>query len=90
MGSVPPSGVVIEVLVYYQGTWQPNRTPRTDGRWRVRVAYRFHRVWLIPVSLRAQWDQARFPYGDGSVSQYGPGGHLRLRTVHHNGVGTLY
>jgi 5-hydroxyisourate hydrolase-like protein (transthyretin family) len=66
MGSVPAGGVVVELLVYYQGSWQPIRTPRTDDRGRVRVAYRFHRAYgWFPFWLRVRQGQVGFPYGDG-------------------------
>jgi len=66
MGRVPAGGVVVEVLVYYQGAWQPIRTPRSDGQGRVRVAYRFHRAYgRFPFRLRVRRGQEGFPYGDG-------------------------
>ena len=66
MGDVPAGGVVVEVLVYYQGGWQPIRTPRSDGRGRVRVAYRFHQAYgRFPFRLRVRRGQIGFPYGDG-------------------------
>lgn len=66
LGRVPAGGVVVEVLVYYQGVWEPIRTPRTDTRGRVRVVYRFHRAFgRFPFRLRVRRGQAGFPYGDG-------------------------
>jgi hypothetical protein len=66
MGPVPAGGVVVEVLVYYQGGWEPIRTPRCDGSGRVRVAYRFHRAYgRFPFRLRVRRGQVGFPYGDG-------------------------
>ncbi|MGH2878310.1 MAG: hypothetical protein ACRDK4_01715 [Solirubrobacteraceae bacterium] len=65
-GRVPAGGVVVEVLVYYQGVWEPIRTPRSDRLGRVRVAYRFHRAFgRFPFRLRVRRGQAGFPYGDG-------------------------
>jgi hypothetical protein len=66
LGRVPAGGVVVEVLVYYQGVWEPIRTPRSDRYGRVRVAYRFHRAYgRFPFRLRVRRGQAGFPYGDG-------------------------
>lgn len=64
LGSVPPHGVVVEVLVYYLGAWQPVRTPRTSGSGRFRVSYRFHQAYgEFPFRLRVRDGQVGFPYG---------------------------
>jgi hypothetical protein len=65
LGFVPPRGVVVEVLVYYLGQWQPIRTPRTSGSGRLRVSYRFnHASGQFPFRLRVRDGQAGFPYGE--------------------------
>lgn len=66
LGVVPPHGVVVEVLVYYLGQWQPIRTPRTSGSGRLRVSYRFNRAsGQFPFRLRVRDGQVGFPYGEG-------------------------
>jgi hypothetical protein len=66
LGSVPPRGVVVEVLVYYLGAWQPIRTPRTSGSGGFRVSYRFHHAYgEFPFRLRVREGQVGFPYGGG-------------------------
>jgi 5-hydroxyisourate hydrolase-like protein (transthyretin family) len=66
LGVVPPHGVVVEVLVYYLGQWQPIRTPRTSGAGRFQVSYRFnHATGQFPFRLRIRDGQAGFPYGEG-------------------------
>lgn len=65
LGVVPARGVVVEVLVYYLGAWQPVRTPRTDSFGRLRVLYRFHRArGEFPFRLRVRDGQVGFPYGE--------------------------
>ena len=66
LGVVPSRGVVVEVLVYYLGVWQPIRTPRTSGDGRFRVSYRFHRAFgEFPFRVRVRDGQVGFPYGGG-------------------------
>lgn len=66
LGVVPPRGVVVEVLVYYLGQWQPIRTPRTSGSGRLHVSYRFnHASGQFPFRLRVRDGQVGFPYGEG-------------------------
>lgn len=66
LGVVPPRGIVVEVLVYYLGAWQPVRTPRTSGSGGFRVTYRFHRArGVFPFRLRVRDGQVGFPYGGG-------------------------
>lgn len=63
LGVLPAHGVVVEVLVYYLGAWQPIRTPRTTPNGRVRLAYRFHQATgQFPFRLRVRYGQAGFPY----------------------------
>ncbi len=65
LGVVPAHGVVVEVLVYYLGQWQPIRTPRTSGSGRLRVSYRFnHATGQFPFRLRIRDGQIGFPYGE--------------------------
>jgi hypothetical protein len=66
LGVVPSHGVVVEVLVYYLGTWQPIRTPRTSATGRFRVRYRFHQArGQFPFELLVRDGQVGFPYGEG-------------------------
>lgn len=65
LGLVPPDGIVVEVLVYYLGQWQPIRTPRTGPEGRLRVRYRFHQACgQFPFRLRVRYGQVGFPYGE--------------------------
>jgi 5-hydroxyisourate hydrolase-like protein (transthyretin family) len=65
LGVVPTDGVVVEVLVYYLGQWQPIRTPRTRPDGRLRVIYDFHHATgEFPFRLRVRYGQAGFPYGE--------------------------
>lgn len=67
LGVVPPHGVVVEVLVYYQGAWEPIRTPRTARTGWFRLRYRFHQaLGRFPFALRVRDGQAGFPYAEGS------------------------
>jgi hypothetical protein len=67
LGVVPRRGVVVEVLVYYHGGWQPIRTPRTDSLGRFRVFYRFDRAYGIwPFEARVRDGQVGFPYSEAS------------------------
>lgn len=70
LGLLPPHGVVVEVLVYYLGAWQPIRTPRTSGAGRFRLSYSFHQArGVFPFRLRVRDGQAGFPYG-GACSEW--------------------
>ncbi len=65
LGLIPAQGVVVEVLVYYLGQWQPIRTPRTTPDGRLRVRYQFHQATgQFPFRLRVRYGQAGFPYGE--------------------------
>ncbi|MGC2372538.1 MAG: hypothetical protein WA484_01565 [Solirubrobacteraceae bacterium] len=65
LGVVPAHGVVVEVLVYYLGQWQPIRTPRTSSAGGFRVRYRFHHArGQFPFELRVRDGQVGFPYGE--------------------------
>ncbi len=65
LGVVPPNGIVVEVLVYYLGQWQPIRTPRTTPDGSLRVRYRFHRAsGEFPFRLRVRYGQVGFPYAE--------------------------
>jgi hypothetical protein len=62
-GQVPPTGVVVELLVHYLGHWEPFRTTRTGRSGAFRVAYRFEGGrGLFPFRARIRADQAGFPY----------------------------
>lgn len=63
LGISPPNRIVVEVLVYYQGAWQPIRTPWTDRWGRIRLRYRFHHArGQFPFALRVRAAQIGFPY----------------------------
>lgn len=65
LGVLPADGVVVEVLVYYLGHWQPIRTPRTGPDGRLRLNYRFHQAsGQFPFRLRVRYGQVGFPYGE--------------------------
>lgn len=65
LGTVPTDGVVVEVLVYYLGQWQPIRTPRTRPDGHLRVKYQFHQATgQFPFRLRVRYGQIGFPYGE--------------------------
>jgi 5-hydroxyisourate hydrolase-like protein (transthyretin family) len=65
LGVLPAHGVVVEVLVYYLGQWQPIRTPRTGPDGRLRLNYRFHQATgQFPFRLRVRYGQIGFPYGE--------------------------
>jgi hypothetical protein len=66
LGRVPRSGVLVELLVRYQGSWEPFRDPRTDATGRFRVRYRFQgAVGRFPFRARVPGGQAAYPYADG-------------------------
>jgi len=65
LGVIPAHGVVVEVLIYYLGEWQPIRTPRTGQNGRLRLNYRFHQATgQFPFRLRVRYEQIGFPYGE--------------------------
>lgn len=65
LGDIPSDGVVVEILVYYLGQWQPIRTPRTRPNGRLLVDYRFHQATgEFPFRLRIRYGQVGFPYGE--------------------------
>ncbi len=67
LGVIPTSGIVVEVLVYYLGQWQPIRTPRTRPDGRLRINYQFHQATgQFPFRLRVRYGQVGFPYGEAS------------------------
>lgn len=65
LGIIPTNGIVVEVLIYYLGQWQPIRTPRTESHGRLRVNYQFHQATgQFPFRLRVRYGQIGFPYGE--------------------------
>jgi hypothetical protein len=40
-GPIPRHDVIIDLLVFYRGQWEPFRTPQTDRSGRFTVRYRF-------------------------------------------------
>lgn len=66
-GPLPPSGVVVELLVHYYGAWQPFRDPHTDGSGHFRVRYQFQgAIGRYPFRAEVLGGQAGFPYADGA------------------------
>jgi 5-hydroxyisourate hydrolase-like protein (transthyretin family) len=66
LGNVPAHGVVVELLVYYEGQWQPIRTPRTTGAGSFRAVYQFHQAYgQFPFKAGVRGGQAGFPYRGG-------------------------
>jgi hypothetical protein len=63
LGTVLTHGVVVELLVYYQGQWQPIRTPRTDSMGRFRTRYQFHHAYgQFPFTAGVRGGQVGFPF----------------------------
>ncbi len=68
-GSVPPSGVYVELLVHYHGAWQPFRDPHTTSSGRFRVRYQFQgAIGRFPFRAQALGGQGGFPYASGTSS----------------------
>jgi hypothetical protein len=68
-GTVPRSGVIVELLVHYRGAWEPFRTPRTDGRGSFSARYQFQgALGRFPFRAEVPSGQAGFPYVDGHSS----------------------
>jgi 5-hydroxyisourate hydrolase-like protein (transthyretin family) len=66
LGQIPHTGVVVEVLVYYHGCWEPIRTPRTDSNGHFTLRYQFQRAYgRFPFALRIRYGQIGFPYSGG-------------------------
>jgi 5-hydroxyisourate hydrolase-like protein (transthyretin family) len=66
LGPIPSHGVVAEVLVYYQGQWQPIRTPRTSSTGCFRLVYQFHQAYgQFPFKAGVREGQVGFPYRGG-------------------------
>jgi hypothetical protein len=69
LGTIPRSGVMVELLVRYHGLWEPFRTPRSDAHGRFRVAYQFQgATGRFPFRAEVPGGQAAFPYADGRSS----------------------
>ena len=67
LGSVPAQGVIVELLVYYHGRWEPFRDPRTDSHGHFRVRYQFQGgVGNFPFRAEVFGNQAAFPFTRGS------------------------
>jgi hypothetical protein len=63
---VPRRGVIVSLLVYYRGQWEPFRTPRTNPAGRFSVAYQFQgATGRFPFRAEVLGGQARFPYEQG-------------------------
>lgn len=66
LGSVPPQGVVVELLVHYRGHWEPFRTPRTNAAGRFKVVYQFEGgVGRFPFRALVFGGQSGFPFIQG-------------------------
>jgi hypothetical protein len=68
-GSVPRSGVIVELLVHYRGAWEPFRTPHTDSHGNFRVRYQFQgATGRFPFRAEVPGGQAGFAYANGRSS----------------------
>jgi len=69
LGTLPRTGVIVELLVRYRGAWEPFRTPRTDAHGRFSVRYQFQgAVGRFPFRAEVPQGQAGYPYADGRSS----------------------
>jgi hypothetical protein len=65
-GPVPSQGALVDVLVHYQGHWEPIRTPRTDAAGHFALPYTFGGgTGRFPFKLRVPGGQVGFPYTRG-------------------------
>jgi hypothetical protein len=66
LGPVPSQGVVVELLVYYRGHWEPFRDPRTDSHGHFKIIYQFQGgVGRFPFRALVFGGQSGFPYSHG-------------------------
>ena len=62
-GPIPAHGVLVELLVYYRGHWEPFRDPRTDRNGRFTITYSFQGAeGVFPFRAEVAGGQAGFPY----------------------------
>jgi len=65
-GSLPRHGVIVELLMYHRGRWEPFRDPRTDGHGRFHVSYQFEgALGRTPFRAEVFGEQSTFPYATG-------------------------
>jgi hypothetical protein len=63
---VPKQGVVVELLVYYLGQWEPFRSARTNAAGRFRLAYQFQgAIGRFPFRAEVFAGQSGFPFNHG-------------------------
>jgi hypothetical protein len=66
-GSIPPHGVLVELLVHYRGRWEPFRDPHTSRDGRFSVSYRFEgAIGNFPFRAEVVDGQSGFPYAAGA------------------------
>ena len=66
LGHIPRQGIVVELLVYYRGHWEPVRYPRTDSSGHFQAVYQFQgAVGWFPFRAEVLGGQASFPYSNG-------------------------
>lgn len=66
-GPIPPQGVVVELLVYYRGQWEPFRDPRTSHSGWFHVRYHFEgAIGRFPFRAEVFGGQQAFPYVTGT------------------------
>jgi hypothetical protein len=66
LGPVPSQGVVVELLVYYRGHWEPFRDPRTDSHGHFKIVYQFQGgAGRFPFRALVFGGQSGFPYSHG-------------------------
>jgi len=62
----PRRGVIVALLVFYRGHWEPFRTPRTNSTGRFSVAYQFQGAsGRFPFRAEVLAGQAGYPYEQG-------------------------
>lgn len=62
----PRRGVIVSLLVFYRGHWEPFRTPRTNSAGRFSVAYQFQgATGRFPFRAEVLAGQAGYPYEQG-------------------------
>ena len=71
-GPIPRRGVVVTLLVYYRGVWEPFRDPHTDTSGHFHVRYHFQgAVGRFPFRAEVLGEQAGLPYATGKSASVG-------------------
>jgi hypothetical protein len=65
-GPVPRQGAIVDLLVFYRGSWQPFRTPQTKSNGEFEETYEFQGgEGVFPFRARVPGGQAGFPFREG-------------------------